>query len=65
MWALIMTTYFVGVGGGGSAIISTLDGFTSEQACRYAGAQQEVALRNDLKLKTDGRYTFICVKKGE
>ena len=26
---------------------------------------QEMILRNGLKLKTDGRYTFICVKKGE
>ena len=45
--------------------IVTLDNFQTEQSCRYAGAQQEVALRNDLKLKTDGRYTFICVKKVE
>ena len=49
----------------GAMCMSTLDNFQTEQACRYAGAQQEVALRNDLKLKTDGRYTFICVKKGE
>ena len=59
-----MTTY-VNMVGSGSAITSTLDNFQTEQACRYAGASQEVALRNDLKLKTDGRYTFICVKKGE
>ena len=63
MWALIMTismdypSYV--------KKIATLDNFQTEQACRYGGAQQEVALRNDLKLKTDGRYTFICVKKGE
>ena len=64
MWALIMTMYITGSSQQGLTI-STLDGFTSEQACRYAGATQEVALRNDLKLKTDRRYTFICVKKGE
>lgn len=37
--------------------------FNNEQSCRYAGASQEVALRQDLKLKTDGRYTFVCVQK--
>ena len=37
--------------------------FSSEQACRYAGAQQEVALRNDFKLDTSKYYTFICVPK--
>ena len=36
--------------------------FSNEQACRYAGAQQEVALRNDLKIDTSKKYTFICVK---
>ena len=64
MWALIMTIYVTGSSQQGLSM-STLDNFQTEQACRYAGAQQEVALRNDLKLKTDGRYTFICVKKGE
>lgn len=62
MWALIMTVH---LGYNGAMGMTTLDNFQTEQACRYAGAQQEVALRNDLKLKTDGRYTFICVKKGE
>ena len=61
MWALIMTIHIRG----DFNSITTLDNFQTEQACRYAGATQEVALRNDLKLKTDGRYTFICVKKGE
>ena len=37
--------------------------FSSEQACHYAGAQQEVALRNDFKLDTSKYYTFICVPK--
>ena len=62
MWVLIMTVHLEY---NGAMCMSTLDNFQTEQACRYAGAQQEVALRNDLKLKTDGRYTFICVKKGE
>lgn len=62
MWALIMTVH---LGYNGAMGMTTLDNFQSEQSCRYAGATQEVALRNDLKLKTDGRYTFICVKKGE
>ena len=63
MWALIMTismdypSY--------AKTIATLDNFKTEQDCLRAGGQQEVALRNDLKLKTDERYTFTCVKKGE
>ena len=42
--------------------IVTAAEFSSEQACSYAGAQQEVALRNDLKIDTSKKYTFICVK---
>lgn len=57
-----MTAYTTGSYQQGMTM-ATLDNFTSEQACRYAGVQQEVALRQDLKLKTDGRYTFVCVKK--
>ena len=64
MWALIMTMYLQ-TSSKQQPFIVTLDNFQTEQACRYAGAQQETALRNGLKLKTDGRYTFICVKKGE
>ena len=41
----------------------TTSDFSSEQACRYAGAQQELALRNDFKLNTSKYYTFICVPK--
>ena len=36
--------------------------FTSEQACRYAGAQQELTIRNDLQRSTK-QYTFVCVPK--
>ena len=57
MWSLIMTVYFSGF-----VHMETLQGFQTEQACRYAGAQQEVALRNDLKIDTSKKYTFICVK---
>ena len=37
--------------------------FSNEQACRYAGAQQELALRTDFQLNTSKYYTFICVPK--
>ena len=59
MWALIMTVY---LGNNYTITVSTLQNFKTEQACRYAGAQQEVALRNDLKIDTSKNYTFICVK---
>ena len=61
MWALIMTLSFSTYGGHTSYLQTTLDNFKTEQACRYAGAQQEVALRNDLKIDTSKQYTFICV----
>lgn len=67
MWSLIMTVYL----GGGNAVawhnssfaMTSVTNFQSEQACRYAGAQQELALRNDFKLNTSKYYTFICVPK--
>ena len=37
--------------------------FSNETACRYAGAQQELALRTDFQLNTSKYYTFICVPK--
>lgn len=66
MWSLIMTFYL----GGGVIVADSrasfettiIKDFKTEQACRYAGAQQEVALRNDLKIDTSKKYTFICVK---
>ena len=64
MWALIMTVY-LNTKYEQQPLISTLDNFKTEQDCLRAGGQQESTLRNDLKLKTDGRYTFICVKKGD
>ena len=39
--------------------------FASKEACVYAAAQQEVALRNDFKMQTHKYYTAICVPKGE
>ena len=59
-YTLIMTIW---LGFGDTSIVTTAE-FSSEQACRYAGAQQEVVLRNDFKLNTSKHYTFICVPKG-
>ena len=57
-YTLIMTIW---LGFSYTPVVTTAE-FSSEQACRYAGAQQEVALRNDLKIDTSKKYTFICVK---
>ncbi len=54
-----MTLWF----GTGYTPTVTVSEHSSEQACRYAGAQQELALRNDFKLNTSKYYTFICVPK--
>ena len=67
MWSLIMTVYL----GGGVIVADSrasfettiIKDFKTEQACRYAGAQQEVALRNDLRIDTSKQYTFICVNR--
>lgn len=59
IYVLIMTTFF------NIHIETTIAEFDSEKACRYAGAQQEVALRNDFNLNTSKYYTFICVPKGQ
>ena len=58
-YILIMTMWLNGT----YASMATAE-FSNEQACRYAGAQQEVVLRNDFKLNTSKHYTFICVPKG-
>ena len=60
MYVLIMTLWF---GFPRYTPVVTTTEFTSEQACRYAGAQQELALRNDLNIKTFLYYTFTCVPK--
>ena len=58
-YMLIMTIW---LGFGYTSIITTVE-FSSEQACRYAGAQQELALRTDFQLNTSKYYTFVCVPK--
>ena len=64
IYTLIMTVGIVNYNTGHTIVINTSTAeFDSEQACRYAGAQQEITLRNDFKLKTDKHYTFICVPK--
>ena len=65
MWALVMTLGVLTANGHVSYSQVTLDNFKTEEACRYAGAQQETALRNDLKINTSKYYTFICVPKGQ
>ena len=60
-YTLIMTIW-LGFYNRYTPVVTTAE-FTSEQACRYAGAQQEVILRNDFKLDTNKYYTFICVPK--
>ena len=62
-YTLIMTIW-LGFYNRYTPVVTTAE-FSSEQACRYAGAQQEVALRNDFKLDTSKYYTFICVSKGQ
>ncbi len=65
MWALIMTVYF-GIAtyseSAATLTISTIANFETEILCRQAGAQQEVILRNDFKINTAKKYSFICVK---
>ena len=61
MYILIMT-FILSYPSASHLSVSTAE-FTSEQACRYAGAQQEVTLRTDLQLSTSKVYTFICVPK--
>lgn len=62
MWALIMTIQFYTYGAFLNPQMVSVDGFTSEKACKYAGASQELELRQELKMDTR-KYTFICVKK--
>ena len=49
----------------GKLTVTTISGFDSIEACRYAGAQQEVALRNDFKIQTDRYYTVVCINMKE
>lgn len=65
MWALIMTVY-LGIPSYSESVatltIGTVSTFETEILCRRAGAQQEVILRNDFKIDTGKKYSFICVK---
>lgn len=65
MWTLIMTVYFGIPSYSESAAtlaMCSVPTFESEVLCRQAGAQQEVILRDDFKLNTAKKYSFICVK---
>ena len=68
MWALIMTVY-LGIPSysesAATLTISNIANFEAEILCRQAGAQQEVILRNDFKINTAKKYSFICVKTKE
>ena len=57
-YTLIMTIWL----GRYTPVVTTAE-FSSEQACRYAGAQQELALRTDFQLNTSKYYTFVCIPK--
>lgn len=59
-YILIMTIWL----SGSYTAMATAE-FSSEQACRYAGAQQEQAIRTDFQRNTSKYYTFICVPKGQ
>ena len=60
-YTLIMTIW-LGFYNRYTPVVTTAE-FSSEQACRYAGAQQELGLRTDFQLNTSKYYTFICVLK--
>ena len=64
IYALIMTINAIGYYNKPVTIsVSTIDNFENEKACLYAGAQQEVELRQKYGLQFSKNYTFICVKK--
>jgi len=56
-WALVMTLIIFS-----KPEVTVVYGFTSEETCRYGGAQQELVLRDDLKVNTKERYTFTCIE---
>ena len=63
MWFLIVTVYLGAQSTKSPLSMAVVQGFQTEQACRYAGAQQELALRTDFQLNTSKYYTFVCVPK--
>ena len=60
MFTLIMSVVF-----NGKLLVTDIQGFESFEACAYAGAQQEVELRNQFSIYTDKRYTYVCVNMKE
>jgi hypothetical protein len=56
-WALIATLILFS-----KPEVIVIHGFTSEETCRYSGIQQEVVLRDNLKVNTKERYTFTCIE---
>ena len=57
-WVLIMTLINFG-----KPEVTVVYGFTSEETCRYGGAQQELVLRNDIRIDTRNKYTFVCISQ--
>ena len=64
MTYILIMTIWLGFYNRYTPVVTTAE-FSSEQACRYAGAQQELTLRTDFQLNTSKYYRFICVPKGQ
>lgn len=65
MWALIMTVCLgipASTQSQATLTVCAVSTFETEILCRRAGAQQEVILRNDFKIDTGKKYSFVCVK---
>ena len=60
-YTLIMTIW-LGFYNRYTPVVTTAE-FSSKEACIYAGAQQEVILRNDFQINTSKYFTAICVLK--
>ena len=60
MFTLIMSVVVNGV-----LLVTDIQGFETIEACTYAGAKQEVELRNQFSINTDKRYTYVCVNMKE
>ena len=60
MFTLIMSVIF-----NGRLVVTSISGFETLEACTYAGAKQEVELRNQFSIYTDKRYTYVCVNMKE
>ena len=65
MWTLIMTVCLgipASTQSPATLTMCAVPNFDTEVSCRRAGAQQEVILRNDFKIDTGKKYSFVCVK---